>query len=377
MYRHYLDRIGVFSDLHLHPWPAFSRPDPKTGLSSRLVHGINIVNEIAERAKKLKVGTLLFGGDWVHVRRVPIEVYSATRLALTALMGLELVAIAGNHDSIDPLTQHHSLEILDTRIRLINRTTGPLTSAKAVVGGLPYAEEAGQIYLAAKEAAKERCKIFLCHAPFQGAEMASDFVTPPDKDAVDPRELLKLLPKDCVVIAGHYHQPQYYDGDRWRVPAGKHAVNPRIIIPGAPMQHTFGDAGSARGWWYQDNEEDWVFEPLNVHAESAPHFHQLGFDQFLREPELVRGNFIHLELPASMKGSALKDLVAEVAQDAAGFTYEIEAPEREEKARTGIGPATPPQEALKEFAERHPPPDRKRALALGAEILGAVLKGGA
>ena len=66
-------KIGIWSDLHIHPFKTFG-VDKATGISKRLLDQIKVTSQIVDNLKKHNVNIGIDGGDGLHLRGViPVE----------------------------------------------------------------------------------------------------------------------------------------------------------------------------------------------------------------------------------------------------------------------------------------------------------------
>jgi len=95
-----------------------------------------------------------------------------------------------------------------------------------------------------------------------------------------PNEFLKpdMIPTNTLAFTGHYHRHQ--------------KVSDRLVIVGAPMQHTWSDSGEERGYIILDTDtNEWEFFAY----ERAPKFIKLKAKHGdIVDPETIVGNYIRL-----------------------------------------------------------------------------------
>ncbi len=108
-------RILHFADLHLGV-ESYGRPDPATGLSTRLVDFLRVFDEVVDYALQNEVDLVLFCGD-AYKGREPTPTQQrefARRLNRLAANGIPVFLLVGNHDLPNAVAKATALEIFDT-----------------------------------------------------------------------------------------------------------------------------------------------------------------------------------------------------------------------------------------------------------------------
>ena len=108
-------RILHFADLHLGV-ESYGRPDPATGLSTRLVDFLRTFDEIVDYALNNSVDLVLFCGD-AYKSREPTPTQQrefAKRISRLALNGVAVFLLVGNHDLPNAVGKATATEIFDT-----------------------------------------------------------------------------------------------------------------------------------------------------------------------------------------------------------------------------------------------------------------------
>lgn len=369
-------KLAIFSDLHLHTWPTFDRVE-KNGLSGRLMDGYRAVREIIEKASAAGCKVLLFSGDWYHVKRVPAPAIQITAALLKYAdsHGIKLHYIPGNHDTVDDKGTVSSVALLEPDALQLKGTVwsdayGPM------IAGIPYKRTSEELYETLKTMRSAiKPNVLLVHGPLDGAMMTGDVVTPAEADGLNPAKLLQMSGAQ-LVIAGHYHDPQVYVRE-WQsaqgLKDGEEVKGGLVLIPGAPMQHTFGDEGSRRGWWiYDDKAKTLGWNRLN----NSPKFMSVSYSYVLQHPEAIVGKYVHLVIPSSVKASKAQRVAEAVNAVAAGFRCSVVEPERaEDPPRSDIKPSMEPLQALRTYARNNPPPDSDRTMRLAQRVFNLALEG--
>src|SRR3972149_2512065 len=106
-----------FSDLHIGV-ETHGRPDPRTGLSTRLQDFLRAYNEIVEAAIAEDVDLVLFCGD-AYKSRDPSQTHQrefARRIRRLVDARIPVFLLIGNHDLPNAVSRATSLEIYDTML---------------------------------------------------------------------------------------------------------------------------------------------------------------------------------------------------------------------------------------------------------------------
>ena len=108
-------KIIHFADLHL-GMETYGGVDPGTGLSTRLIDVLKVLDEVVEYAVKNGVDLVLFCGD-AYKNRDPSQTQQrefARRLKRLAENGIPVFLLVGNHDLPNALGRANAVEIFDT-----------------------------------------------------------------------------------------------------------------------------------------------------------------------------------------------------------------------------------------------------------------------
>ncbi len=252
--------LVIISDIHVHPWSAFSTG---SGLSnSRMRQTLDVLNESLVYAVKHHA-LWMCAGDIVHTQGM------ARNAVLNEIIGcmsqypdLRKLMIWGNHDSRGKGRTH--VTVAESVIYAI---------AEAVPGTIILdnsfylTDEGLNIYGEGAQPNKEYLGLFggaghwLNQAPdvYMGHFTVNDSQTPTGyhlESDISAKDVLDEVP---FAIVGDIHHPQII---RWDA---TEEDNERVLlIPGAPEHHNFGDHGE-RGFWHVQmgkNEWGWYAEHL-------------------------------------------------------------------------------------------------------------------
>lgn len=353
-------KLIAWSDLHVHAWPAFSKLN-QDGINDRLADTLRVLDEIASLAAREKASAILFGGDFFHVQRIDAEVLHLASKALensVGMLAIPVIAIEGNHDQASKLRHLTSVSGLRTPknwrwLRNDEARISNIAGEVLDVWGAPYGSH---------ELPKELPDIAILHRGIFGAEV-SDYFLSPFEDDLRPEDAGKYARH--LVISGHYHKPQVIDGV------------PPILVPGAPLQHTWGDAGQERGAWVVEMEcrkpgvrgsNTKLMSTKLVQLQSFPKFLRIK-EENVEELEHADRNFVALEFETELPKQDLDDIVSDLSERTRGFSVQATKPESVRPSGVRLDVSTDLEHAVREYARRFGG-DRNKALEeLGIELL--------
>jgi len=108
-------RLLHFADLHIGV-ESYSRPDPETGLPSRVVDVLRALDQLVDFAIQEGVDLILFCGD-AYKSREPSQTHQrefAKRLRRLVDAGIPIFLLVGNHDLPNAISRATALEIFET-----------------------------------------------------------------------------------------------------------------------------------------------------------------------------------------------------------------------------------------------------------------------
>jgi DNA repair exonuclease SbcCD nuclease subunit len=367
-------KAAIFSDLHLHCFQSFASIG-QDGYNTRARQIGRVAMKIIDHASDLGCKAIFFAGDWFHVKKILAEELdlSGRILSRATALGLTVGMVPGNHDmaadgKVSPI---HALRSFGSTVQLLDEA--PLVFGKQgfTVAGVSYCGKREELLVKIKQVKK--ADLMILHAPCVGAEMASDLVQMDNEEAVGAEELIKAS-KAKLVVCGHYHKPQlFHEKQGWDNEIKGVMKGVRLLIPGAPLQHSFSDCGQIRGWWLLDTEGmSLEFKPIQ---EDTAIFEQKSYKEFLKDPGAVVGKYVSLQIPETLKQSVREEVVDAIRTASAGVRVDLVPVQKNaEKPRTDITPATHPTQAMSSYAEVNPPPDKKRTMQLGIRAIDLALQ---
>lgn len=343
----------VFSDLHVHNWAAFSQLN-EYGINDRLADTLRVLSDLEEIAVQEAVDCVIFAGDFFHTQKIPGEVLAlaARNLMRFGLHDIRVLAVEGNHDllrtGIGPLSSVEGLRVPWNHWSWLRNHMTEVAGVK--IWGTHYGD---------LEPPKEIPDIAVLHRGVFGHEVSDYFKSDFDKD---------LKPQDAglwakkLVICGHYHLPSHYAHTRH---------DTTILIPGAPIQHVWSDAGQDRGVWIVNEEAEARFIPL----EGFPKFVKVT-DKNIEDLSLIDGNFVSVEFETRLPQSVVREISQELSKRSRGFSVQIGKPKVVEttQERIKVDPSSDLDDVVRNYAERFGKDRAKKLGDLGIEILRKARK---
>jgi len=262
-------KILHFADLHLGV-ETYGRLDPATGLSSRLLDFLNVLDQVVDYAIDNKIDLVLFCGDAYRTRE-PTQTHQrefAKRINRLSTRGIPIFLLVGNHDLPNAIGRATTTEIFDTlaikNVYVSNRPDIyriPTASGIVQVASLPWLrrsalltrEESKNLSLdqlnqrleqalssvIANSVSKLDSKlpaILAAHVWVSGAKVGSE------RSMVIGQEHALLLsdiaqPAFDYVALGHIHKHQVLN------------TNPPVVYPGSLERLDFGEEKDEKGFY--------------------------------------------------------------------------------------------------------------------------------
>ncbi len=278
-------KILHFADSHLGV-EIFGRPDPATGLSTRLLDFTRALDLIADVALNERVDLVVFAGD-AYRSREPNPTHQrefARRILRITQGGIPVYLLAGNHDISTAAGRATSVDIFETlqvpnvtvgrepRLDVVQTRSGPVQ-----VVGVPWisrqrlftredlrrlsSDEQDQFIVdritqfvgdAAQQLKPDAPAVLVAHLTTLGARFGSERSITIGNDPVVPISALALRQFSYVAL-GHIHRHQSMGED------------PPVVYAGSIERVDFGEAGEEKGYVMveiTDGRTDWRFRPL-------------------------------------------------------------------------------------------------------------------
>lgn len=217
-----MPRFLLFSDVHLHPWNSIT-----------LEHQRDCLLNIVRYAVNNNIKNLLFSGDIFHspsnINTQAMWVWNKF-LSEVKRANLSLTGISGNHDHYFKDGSVTALEAVNLLPKGRLLYSGDITTIDGVpVKGFDYIDDKEELKSFLKDSDFPSESILLTHQGVNGIELNSKGFTL--NEALHP----DLIPQNVLhCFSGHYHSNKQ--------------VSDNLTIPGALIQHGFGDSSEARGF---------------------------------------------------------------------------------------------------------------------------------
>ena len=263
-------RVLHFADVHI-GMENYGRPDPKTGLSSRVVDFLHRMDEMIEYARDHEVDLVIFAGD-AFKTRTPNPTYQrefAHRIRDLSELA-PTVMLVGNHDLPPTQLKASSIEIYDTlrvpnvmvasdyELTVIETRRGPVAVGSApypfrsrlaemegnTIAGLTIAESDERLAAAleailddlAQQADKMAMpRLLTGHFTVSGARWGSERSIMLGRDIQVQRSALADSRWDYVAL-GHIHKHQHLSDQ------------PPVVYSGSMERIDFGEEGDPKGF---------------------------------------------------------------------------------------------------------------------------------
>jgi exonuclease SbcD len=258
-----------FADLHLGV-ETYGRLDPATGLSSRLLDFLNVLDQVVDYAIENKIDLVLFCGDAYRTRE-PTQTHQrefAKRINRLSTSGIPIFLLVGNHDLPNAIGRATTTEIFDTlaikNVYVSNRPDIyriPTASGIVQVASLPWLrrsalltrEESKNLTLDQLSQRLEQAlssviathvskldpelpAVLAAHVWVSGAQVGSE------RSMVIGQEHALLLsdiaqPAFDYIALGHIHKHQVLNN------------NPPVVYPGSLERLDFGEEKDEKGFY--------------------------------------------------------------------------------------------------------------------------------
>ena len=279
-------------------------------MNSRLFNILNGLCDMRDYCLQNKITEILFGGDMFHHRgTIDVTVFNSIYKVLDSFyqVGINIHAIAGNHDQIDnsliPTSAIHAFKEL---IHVIEQPEYFTVNNTEIVA-IPYSKDK-KFVLESMKKLRKQCKdprqaILLCHLGVDGGLVGSGMYMMSDEYSL--RDL--MYDKWKYVVVGHYHQPQILEYNS--------------IYCGTPVQNNFGDELKGKdgynGFFVIDTERRWDIEFIPI---IAPRFITFSSVKELEQADadFIKSNYVRVKSTSSQADEIqdrLENMLGDNTQD--------------------------------------------------------------
>ncbi len=236
-----------FADIHI-GMENYSRLDPQTGLSTRLLEFLATFDFIVDKALEGDVDAVVFAGDAYKTRDPnPTQQRGFGERIRRLAKKIPVILVVGNHDTPNAEGKANTLDIysaLEIDNVWVSRTPEllniPTKSGNLQIVTLPWlhkndykvvGDKLNSLY---EKLNPQEIAIFLSHSEIVGAEYGSEKGLAIANDVTIPISLLQDRRLDYVAL-GHIHKHQVL------------STNPLIVYAGSPHRIDFGEEKEDKG----------------------------------------------------------------------------------------------------------------------------------
>lgn len=346
-------------------------------MNSRLLCLLDAICDMRDYADTHRIRNIIVAGDMFHTRGVvSVNVINALKRVFQSFpQMISVYAIAGNHDQIDSSVCPESIlrSMEDSIVKTCETPTlleiRDKDSEINLVALVPYSkskefivESVNSLLSEADETRKKmvtwKPPIIVAHAGIDGGVAGSGMYSMKDTYSLSDFQPDRF--RFCVF--GHYHQPQF--------------LSDNAIYCGSLIQNDFGDEregydnSANNGFWVIDmnksGRDAFTFVPSN-----SPRFITISDKEELKkyDPDVIEKAHIRIRSKES-ESEEIKEAIQEAGNmDAPKMEVSVES---RQVVRSGISIQSSAVDAVKTYANENGAD--KDTLAIGLEILGAVLK---
>lgn len=260
-------RLLHFSDIHI-GMENYSKLDPETGLSTRLLEFLKTFDFIVETAIKEQVDAVIFAGD-AYKTRDPNPTQQrgfGQRVKKIAKAGIPFILVVGNHDTpnaegkANTLDIYSALEIDNVWVsRKPELLEVPTKSGPLQIVTLPwlhkddYKKVGDKLTSLYDKIKSDFPAIFLSHVEVEGASYGSEKGMAIANDVTVPLPLLQDKRLNYVAL-GHIHKHQVLGKD------------PLIVYAGSPHRIDFGEEKEEKGVCLVEINETTTFKFVSTNC---------------------------------------------------------------------------------------------------------------
>lgn len=270
-------KIVVFSDLHAHNYARFSKILP-SGLNSRLEDTLSALMIVKQYCSVNSISTTLCAGDIINTfSYVENDVFNCVRNVVRDWPG-RFVYVAGNHD-INSKGDYAEHQVATLGLRDVGATY--LHRDKISIDGISVFGMGWRDPKRFYDEDTASADIFMGHQMIENGVIKDGMPLQPG-----------FLKKYKLAIFGDIHVPMFMK---------KPECN--VLVPGAPLQHNFGDEGQTRGFWVVDTDS---WEAVMVPITSLPQFYTVdSVDSISKDfsKEQVAHNFFRVRSPSALSAA--------------------------------------------------------------------------
>lgn len=257
-----MSKWAVTADLHFGMYSRYSEPLPD-GRTGRLKDIAECWTEICKVAEDRGCKGIIVLGDVIEARdsvEIPVIHQVCESFSEAHEMGLEVIVVAGNHDSYLRNPSMLSLRMIQEYAEVITQP-----HVRKSMAFVPWTDDHDQYRRWVQEVSGAR--FLFSHILLDEAGYGDDF--PSEFEGFDSFE---------TCIFGDVHEPI-------ELSCGMYA--------GAPLQHTYRDAGSRRGFWILNIKKS-SYSLEFVENTVSPRFHTIESSEDIPKAKVQDGDFVRI-----------------------------------------------------------------------------------
>jgi len=340
-----MSKIGLFADVHVHPYARFSSVSAETGLNSWVEQALTVLNQIYAECEKRGITDVYCLGDLFHTGpRLDTRTFNAVYRFFQRTRSGWTTLIAGNHDQLTRYGSESALYSLENAHDRVHVVEDSCLNGNSILL-LPYTENYRDVQHQLTGWNSDR-KIVLGHLAVQGAVVGRHEYQP--EEGCHP----SWLDQADLVLLGHYHKRQ--------------SVTDKVQYIGSTMSIDFNDADEQKGFTILDTETlETEFVPIG-----SKKF--LVFDDGpLQGSQIARGGYdgsiVRVDYSGELDEEKTRALMLE--RGAVAVTFKCTAP-RQSALRVA---EDDPRDAVQVYVdEAHDGTDGDTLVSLGRDIIRSV-----
>lgn len=328
----------VFSDIHLDNWDAFHRIDPGSGLNTRMLDGIRILEQIRDYCVKKKISLILFGGDMFHSSKHLwpdlLERFLYLMWDITRNHGISIMALPGQHDHYAQDGMINALAPFRFLFTVMDRVDGwsPIGYPDINIISCPDRKNLYDLKDSLKAAQvhvdKKRKNIFMGH--FLIKEIMKADGVQYEANNVEIAD----LPKGCdIYLFGDYHPHVFLQKQK-------------MVSIGATGHHVFAPNNRPQGGFLDLDLETMTFKRIET---NAPMFIKVSADEDF-PGEYDPKNFYAIEVRDNQREARVRSGLDETWN----VSFPVISDEKEgdeEESRLGLQISMAPEEVIARYCE--------------------------
>ena len=338
-------------------------------MNSRLFNILNGICDMRDYCSTHGITDVLMAGDLFHKRAtIEVSVFNPAYKVLSSFrsLGINLHAIAGNHDDVDssqiPMTSIHAFKDI---IHVIEKPEY-FTIEDTEVVAIPYSKDKKFVINSMKEL-RESCKnprqaILLCHLGVDGGLVGSGMYMMSDEYTL--KDL--MYDKWKYLVVGHYHQPQILEYNS--------------IYCGTPVQNNFGDELKGKdgynGFFVIDTKKRWDIEFVPI---IAPRFITFSSVEELEnaDADFINSNYVRVKSTAEQADKIQNKLETLLGEKTQNIRLELEK-SYESEHRSDVSVTQSFEDAVRTYAKEKWEKEETLNVIIeqGLNILSEAMTGG-